>query len=72
MGHQPEHIASWIGDSGDVGNRTIGIVGVAQRDAVTVLKGFKSVLAALITALSMGNGQLDFLPGLPGVVHARS
>ena len=61
MGHQSEHVARWIGDSGNVGNGAIGIVVVFQRDAVVVLKCFERVFAALITAFSMGNGQLPNL-----------
>ena len=38
MGHQTEHIASWICDAGNVGNGAIGIVVVFQRDAVLILK----------------------------------
>lgn len=59
MGHQPEHIPRWICDSGDVRDGTVGIAAVLQGNAVMVLKGFERVFAALITAFSMGDRQLD-------------
>ena len=40
MGHQTEHIASWIRDPCNVGNGAIGIVVVFQCDAVFILKRF--------------------------------
>ena len=55
--HQSENIASRVGDAGDVTNRAVRILPVAQGNGIVVLQLSEGLLAALIPTFPMGDRQ---------------
>src|SRR5580692_10511359 len=71
MGHHPKHIAVLVADSGNIPERSIGVggrndisalVGIAIDHPVTPLQFVKGPVIGVITAFTMGNGNLEYIP----------
>src|SRR5215217_6222992 len=64
MGHQPEDVARSVRDSGDIGDRTVRVVLVAEYDLTVRVELGEQLLVREVAPLAVLDGDGEALPGL--------
>ena len=71
MRHHPHHVALAAQDAGDVAQRAVGVVQVAEGDAVLRLQFVQRALIGEVAAFAVGDGKAQHLAPLRGGSERR-
>src|SRR5690606_22954652 len=58
--HHPQHIAALVLQAGDVGDRAVGVVGVAEDDLALALDAFQRLFVGVVVPVGVALGHYDF------------
>jgi len=64
--HHPHDVAPLIEDSGDIAQGTVGIIEIAEGDAVFGLELVERAIVGIVAAFAVGDGHAQDLAGLNG------